>query len=579
MVTADQVVVDLQANINKYMGDVARAETRFTSMSDQIARNAAKVQASTEAAFRKSADSLVKFTDRGQTSLAALTTAYAKYNATINNMSPKMSATPRASVAGPDLYGELTKKRSQEMAAAVLSSSNKSVAALARMNTQSATSLNALSTRFDAFSRDARASLESAGVAANTFSTTIQGLPADMASRMQNPFVPLEQWLDQAGAKAYNLQFNLANLTSQVNDIGVTAAGGMNPLIIALQQGTQLSQAFAGQRLGDVAKGIGAAFMSVVSPVSLLTIGAVAAAAALIQWGMSAVSSSDKANTLEKQLDNLNEVLDSVSGRMDVLQDSKLEETYGSLTREVRELTKGLLELDRVAQASTLKETLNKIVNEAIGPSMIQKLGDPLVNSQGFKPFGDSNSVSMTQRNYDEKMGGKGLSYEDFQLRTEMLEVAASAGDVEQVVNQIYGLFADMTAGGPVSMLDTDIRTMLANLGDMAVNTAETEARFNGSAKAAEEAAEATAKWHDLYEDIATTASDMAQAERERAKVAKEETREAERALGLAETSLRYGEQSVEYARAKRAADQEALEIRLRGQGSTSKRFRPSSPW
>ena len=52
----------------------------------------------------------------------------------------------------------------------------------------------------------------------------------------------------EANRQIRNLQFTLPNLAAQINDIGVTAAGGMSPLLIALQQGTQLNQAFAGQK-------------------------------------------------------------------------------------------------------------------------------------------------------------------------------------------------------------------------------------------------------------------------------------------------------------------------------------------
>lgn len=73
-------------------------------------------------------------------------------------------------------------------------------------------------------------------------------------------------------------QASPSNIAAQFQDIGVTAAMGMNPLLIALQQGTQLSMAFAGG-----VKGVGAAIAMMLSPVALLTIGLTAVAAALLQ--------------------------------------------------------------------------------------------------------------------------------------------------------------------------------------------------------------------------------------------------------------------------------------------------------
>src|SRR5690606_28378850 len=81
--------------------------------------------------------------------------------------------------------------------------------------------------------------------------------------------------------------FNTANVAAQFQDVAVTAAMGMSPLQIALQQGTQLSAILGNQGLTGVVKTLGGAFASVFSPVSLLTIGVVALGAAGIQAMMS----------------------------------------------------------------------------------------------------------------------------------------------------------------------------------------------------------------------------------------------------------------------------------------------------
>ncbi len=83
--------------------------------------------------------------------------------------------------------------------------------------------------------------------------------------------------------------FQTANIAAQFQDIAVTTAMGMSPIQIALQQGTQLSAVFNEMGKGKaVIQGIGAAFASIVSPVSLVTIGVIAAGAALLQYITSA---------------------------------------------------------------------------------------------------------------------------------------------------------------------------------------------------------------------------------------------------------------------------------------------------
>lgn len=92
----------------------------------------------------------------------------------------------------------------------------------------------------------------------------------------------------QAGSRASagQMQSNFTNMAAQFQDIGVTAAMGMNPLMIGLQQGAQISATMAGtgMTLAQSFKTVGGAFLSVLSPLSLIIIGLTAAIAAGIQF-------------------------------------------------------------------------------------------------------------------------------------------------------------------------------------------------------------------------------------------------------------------------------------------------------
>lgn len=87
---------------------------------------------------------------------------------------------------------------------------------------------------------------------------------------------------NDVGISAGAMKANTGNIAAQFQDIGVTAAMGMNPLIIGLQQGTQLSAVFAqsGQSMGAVIAG---AFRQIASAQAIMTIGLVAGVAALLQ--------------------------------------------------------------------------------------------------------------------------------------------------------------------------------------------------------------------------------------------------------------------------------------------------------
>lgn len=76
-------------------------------------------------------------------------------------------------------------------------------------------------------------------------------------------------------------RFNTGNLAAQFQDIGVTAQMGMSPLLIAMQQGTQLSAIL--NSMERPIQGLGVALRQILNPLSLLSIGLVGLVAAGIQ--------------------------------------------------------------------------------------------------------------------------------------------------------------------------------------------------------------------------------------------------------------------------------------------------------
>lgn len=114
----------------------------------------------------------------------------------------------------------------------------------------------------------------------------------------------------RGGAQAMNIHTRAANdnvfrmggsmsgLAAQFQDIGVTAAMGMNPLIIALQQGTQIAgQMEAAMQGGSSALDVlGQSFKSLFSPLTFVTIALTALTAAglqMVDWPKSAAWAMD----------------------------------------------------------------------------------------------------------------------------------------------------------------------------------------------------------------------------------------------------------------------------------------------
>lgn len=121
-------------------------------------------------------------------------------------------------------------------------------------------------------------------------------------------------------------QGNVGNISAQLFDIGTTAAF-MNPATVAIQQGPQIAQAFAGQSTKQALAGLGAGVMSLVSPVSLLAIGLTGAAAAAIQFGIGLIGAEDSSKKLDDALERHDDIL------------KRLEERYGSLIESAKGYT------------------------------------------------------------------------------------------------------------------------------------------------------------------------------------------------------------------------------------------------
>ncbi|NUW69155.1 phage tail tape measure C-terminal domain-containing protein, partial [Vibrio coralliilyticus] len=162
--------------------------------------------------------------------------------------------------------------------------------------------------------------------------------------------------------------------------IAVTSTMMMNPLQIALQQGTQISAVLGLSGAAGSVKALGAALRSVMSPMSLLTIAAVAGVSALIQWGQQALGSTKTAATLSDTVGELNQTL----SRLDTLDAhasgvNALTQQYGTLTTAIRHTMLEQMRLN-IEIAKLESHKLSKAVNDAL-----RALG---INSQasGLRP-------------------------------------------------------------------------------------------------------------------------------------------------------------------------------------------------
>lgn len=115
------------------------------------------------------------------------------------------------------------------------------------------------------------------------------------------------------GATNQVASHHAANLSFQMNDIGMMMASGQNPFMLMIQQGPQVAQIFSqmnaeGRKIGPTLAG---AFKMFLNPTTAVTLALIGGTAALFQWGKSALSASGDAR---KFSDTLSDLEDSLSG-------------------------------------------------------------------------------------------------------------------------------------------------------------------------------------------------------------------------------------------------------------------------
>lgn len=110
-----------------------------------------------------------------------------------------------------------------------------------------------------------------------------------------------------AGQQIVAANHHITNMGFQLQDIGVMLAAGQSPLMLAMQQGTQVAGIFnqmkaEGQSAFAALRG---GMSALLGPTTLITVGVIAAGAALTQWAMSALGAGKNAKTLTENLDDL----------------------------------------------------------------------------------------------------------------------------------------------------------------------------------------------------------------------------------------------------------------------------------
>ncbi|MDF2232170.1 phage tail length tape measure family protein [Albimonas sp. CAU 1670] len=183
-------------------------------------------------------------------------------------------------------------------------------------------------------------------------------------------YLSLGTGMRQLGTASQAGTAQLGNLAAQFNDIGVMLAAGQSPLQLALQQGTQISQVLGPMGAGGAVRALGAAFLSLLNPMSLITIGTIAAGAALFSWLREAVPETIDLGEALEDAEKSVDALTAASRRLSVGALDELQEKYGQVTRQVRsmlEAQRALAQLDAVKALNQTQAAVAGSVGEAFG--------------------------------------------------------------------------------------------------------------------------------------------------------------------------------------------------------------------
>jgi hypothetical protein len=284
-----------------------------------------------------------------------------------------------------------------------------------------------------------------------------------------------------------NLQGQTANLAAQFQDIGVQLASGTSPLTVALQQGTQIA-AVLGESKGGAAgavKSLGAAFASVVSPISLATIGIIALGGAAIQYVSGMVSDTETLDDrLKTHADLIKQIKDAYGEAAEGLEDyakqstAVLEaQTRASIVKLQDDLEKLATTIARAASAtpSGVMTNIGTIevdtaeVDQAAAKydafaAAIQRLRDEAQNgTPNIRAFQAAVAEVVNQNTGDEKIA---------KLGAELLSLSKEAYDVEtalETARRAIGLIGDVAAGQVGSV--KELKSALSDLAKIGLPT------------------------------------------------------------------------------------------------------------
>ncbi|RMD93360.1 MAG: hypothetical protein D6811_05140 [Alphaproteobacteria bacterium] len=163
----------------------------------------------------------------------------------------------------------------------------------------------------------------------------LEGAIDDVGDEAKRTSAVMQATATQASRSMTIASGSVANLTAQFNDIGQMLMAGQSPLMLAVQQGTQISQVLGPMGAKGAVQALGQAFLGLLSPVNLVTLGVIAGGASLVQWLM---QSREETESLADRMDHLGATLDAIARDAKIAAQpiDDLRKKYGDLADEIQ---------------------------------------------------------------------------------------------------------------------------------------------------------------------------------------------------------------------------------------------------
>ena len=271
-------------------------------------------------------------------------------------------------------------------------------------------------------------------------------LSADVKARATQATKLYTETVREQGKVQRRTAFRTQQLIFQLNDIGVSLASGQKPALVAIQQGSQLSQVYGGhggvaqafQDTARLAKGVVSPILNIIKSINPMILAATAATAVLGGLFFLMREAPEDILPLEDAIDDLGSSLEALTSINKDLQQPQQEllEQYGGTEAAIRSMLVATKELREEQAKQALQAAATSLANE----DAVKEIAGLLETLQTGGSGRFSRTTALVQLNND-----IGVSKEAAQGLLDGIEAIRNANSFEEVAQQAASLRSIVT--------------------------------------------------------------------------------------------------------------------------------------